>query len=181
MVKGFEKDLNFTKDSKVDDEGDLSTNQKQENPEERNGTENQNQAEVLETDVLETGQKHGEGEALEGETSDVEEGNQNENPAEPDGQYGWTNWDTADKKIVIPVNNQDNNGNAAVPYMNILIQEDEPSNEKLVLPTPKDLKENEDIANIPTPGGDSSSSVKLFINVLIVLLAPVIHFVINVF
>ena len=65
--------------------------------------------------------------------------------------------------------------------MNILIQEDEPSNEKLVLPTPKDLKENEDIANIPTPGGDSSSSVKLFINVLIVLLASVIHFVINVF
>merc|ERR1719317_308772 len=181
MVKGFEKDLNFTKDSKVDDKGDLSTNQKQENPEERNGTENQNQAEVLETDELEIEQKPGEGEAGKGKPSDVEEGNQNENPAESDGQYGWTNWDTADKKIVIPANNQDSNGNAAVPYMNILIQEDEPSNEKLVLPTPKDLKENEDRANIPTTGGNSSSSAKLFINMLIGLLAPAIHFLINVF
>jgi len=175
--RGFEKDQHFTNNSEADDKRDFSSQQIQPQAEittlGRNETENEFQAEVVGKGSLDTTQNHGDGE------TGVIEKNPNKNLSEPDGQYGWTNWDTTDQKIVIPSNTQENNGNAAVPYMNILIQEDHPSNDKLVLPAPTDPKMNENATEIPTPRDNSSSSDKLFTNVLFVLSTLGINFLIN--
>jgi len=171
--KGFEKDLYFTNNSE-DDKRDFSSQQIQPKAEKRtlgrNEIENKVQVEVEGKGAVDTKQNNGEDE------TGVVEKNPDENLSQSDGQYGWTNWDTTDHKIVIPANTQENNGNAAVPHMNIIIQDDDPSNDKLVLPAPKDPKKNENATDIPNPGEESSSSVKLFTNVLFVLLTPVINF-----